>query len=63
MLKGKTAVITGCLRGIGRTTMDMFAENGANIFACAQMEDEEFSDVISNDSEHDTRVVEERSEH
>lgn len=46
LLEGKTAVITGCLRGIGRTTMDLFAENGANIFACAQMEDEEFSKHI-----------------
>ena len=43
LLNGKTAVISGCLRGIGRTTMDIFAENGANIFACAQMEDVEFS--------------------
>ena len=51
MLKGKTAVITGCLRGIGRTTMDLFAENGANIFACAQMEDEEFSQHIKALSE------------
>ena len=51
LLKGKTAVITGCLRGIGRTTMDLFAENGANIFACAQMEDEEFSKHILELSE------------
>jgi len=46
LLNGKTAVISGCLRGIGRTTMDIFAENGANIFACAQMEDVEFSSHI-----------------
>ena len=51
LLEGKTAVITGCLRGIGRTTMDLFAENGANIFACAQMEDEEFSKHILELSE------------
>lgn len=46
LLKGKNAVITGCLRGIGRTTMDLFAANGANIFACSQFEDIEFSDHI-----------------
>jgi len=46
LLKGKTAVVSGCLRGIGRTTMDIFAENGANIFACAQIEDVEFSSHI-----------------
>lgn len=36
MLKGKNAVITGCLRGIGFETMRCFAENGANVWACAQ---------------------------
>lgn len=46
LLNGKTAVITGCLRGIGRTTMDLFAANGANIFACCQFEDVEFSSHI-----------------
>lgn len=48
LLQGKTAVITGCLRGIGRTTMDLFAENGANIFACSQIEDAEFSKHIQD---------------
>lgn len=42
LLQGKTAVITGCLQGIGRATMDDFAENGANIFACCLHETEEF---------------------
>jgi 3-oxoacyl-[acyl-carrier protein] reductase len=42
MLSGKTAVITGCLQGIGRATLDLFAENGANLFACCQCEDERF---------------------
>ncbi len=35
MLKGKTAVITGCLQGIGKETMRVFAKNGCKIFACA----------------------------
>lgn len=42
MLKDKNVVITGCDRGIGRTTMMTFAENGANIFACAYQCNEEF---------------------
>lgn len=46
LLKGKNAVITGCLRGIGRTTMDVFAQNGANIWACCQAPDEEFENHI-----------------
>ena len=48
MLRGKTTIITGCLKGIGRATMDLFAENGSNIFACAQHEDEEFKRHIAN---------------
>lgn len=42
ILKGKNVVITGCLKGIGRGTMDVFAKNGANIWACAQTKDPEF---------------------
>lgn len=41
ILNGKTAVITGCLQGIGRATLDVFAKNGANVFACCQHETEE----------------------
>lgn len=42
LLKEKNAVITGCLKGIGRSTMDIFAQNGANIWACCQHEDADF---------------------
>ena len=42
LLSGKNAVVTGCLRGIGRQTLDLFAEHGANVWACAQHADEEF---------------------
>ena len=42
LLKEKTAVITGCLQGIGLATLDLFAQNGADIFACCQCETEEF---------------------
>jgi 3-oxoacyl-[acyl-carrier protein] reductase len=40
LLVGKTAVITGCLKGIGKSTLELFAKNGADIFACYQSEDE-----------------------
>lgn len=33
MLHDKYAIITGCGRGIGRSIMDLFAKNGATIFA------------------------------
>lgn len=48
LLKDKTAVITGCMQGIGRATLDLFAKEGADIFACCQNETEEFSKHIGS---------------
>jgi 3-oxoacyl-[acyl-carrier protein] reductase len=48
LLKGKNAVITGCLKGIGRATMELFAKNGANIWACCQYQDAQFDGCIDN---------------
>lgn len=42
MLSGKNIVITGTLQGIGRATLEYCANNGANIWACAQLQTEEF---------------------
>lgn len=42
MLKGKSIVITGCLQGIGKETLRVFAENGANVFACSYKQDDEY---------------------
>ncbi len=42
MLRGKNAIITGARRGIGRATVEVFAAHGANIWACARKQDEEF---------------------
>jgi 3-oxoacyl-[acyl-carrier protein] reductase len=42
MLKEKNAVITGCQKGIGKKTLEIFASNGANLWACAQTPDESF---------------------
>jgi 3-oxoacyl-[acyl-carrier protein] reductase len=47
LLKGKTAVVTGCLQGIGRATLDVFAAHGANVFACCQVPSDEFSSHCS----------------
>ncbi len=33
-LSGKNAIITGCSRGIGRATLEVFAQSGANVWAC-----------------------------
>ena len=46
MLKGKNAIITGARRGIGRATVEAFAKNGANIWACARQPDAEFEAAL-----------------
>lgn len=48
LLKGKNAVITGCSRGIGRSTLEMFARNGANVCALVRKETSEFAAFIGN---------------
>jgi len=42
MLRGKTAIITGASRGIGLATVEVFAENHADIWACAHTPSDEF---------------------
>ncbi len=39
---GKNAIITGARRGIGRAVVELFAQNGANIWACARTPDPDF---------------------
>jgi 3-oxoacyl-[acyl-carrier protein] reductase len=47
LLQQKTAIITGCNRGIGKAVMEVFAENGADIFACVRKESDEFFDATA----------------
>lgn len=42
MLERKNIVITGCLQGIGKETMTMFAQNGASVIACAYQYNDKF---------------------
>ena len=42
MVSNKNIVVTGCLQGIGRETLTVLARHGANVFACAYKQTEEF---------------------
>jgi 3-oxoacyl-[acyl-carrier protein] reductase len=42
ILGNKNVIITGDRRGIGRATVEVFASNGANVWACARKYDEKF---------------------
>jgi 3-oxoacyl-[acyl-carrier protein] reductase len=42
ILNNKNAIITGCIQGIGKATLEEFAKNGANIWACALEYNEDF---------------------
>ncbi len=52
LLNQKNAIITGARRGIGRATVEVFAKQGANIWACARKCDDAF--------EADMRLVAEK---
>ncbi len=39
---GKNVIITGARRGIGRRVLELFARNGADIWACIRTENESF---------------------
>lgn len=50
-LKGKNAIITGSNRGIGSATLEVFAQNGVNVWACSRSEDEENDKYLRKMSE------------
>lgn len=46
LLRGKNVILTGAKRGIGRAILELFARNGANIWACGRSPDEGFESDI-----------------
>lgn len=48
LLKNKTAVISGSNRGIGKSIVEIFSKNGANIFACARNIDNDFIKYLND---------------
>jgi 3-oxoacyl-[acyl-carrier protein] reductase len=52
LLEGKNAIVTGARRGIGRAVTEVFARNGANVWAFVRSHDDEFeeyADGLSSD--------------
>lgn len=48
MLTNKNAIITGSNRGLGKVMVEQFAKNGANIYACARSQNDEFEKHLNN---------------
>ena len=47
LLEGKNAIITGARRGIGRKTVETFAAEGANVWACAREKNDDFENDMA----------------
>ena len=48
LLNNKTAVITGCSRGIGFSIMENFCKNGATVVACVRETNQNFEKSVEN---------------
>lgn len=48
MLQTKTAIVTGCNRGIGKAILEDFARHGADVFAVVRKENEQFTAYCSD---------------
>ena len=48
LLEGKNAIVTGTARGIGHKIVEVFASNGANVWACARKQTPEM-DIYCKD--------------
>ena len=47
LLQNKTAVVTGCNRGIGKKILEVFSANGATVIACVRNISEEFKTSLN----------------
>lgn len=57
LMCGKTVLITGCRRGIGRAMVNLFAANGARVYAHARTEDTNFiAEMDEIARQHQTKI-------
>ncbi|MDD5869246.1 MAG: SDR family NAD(P)-dependent oxidoreductase [Succinatimonas sp.] len=58
MLQGKTALVTGCNRGIGKAIIEKFAKDGANLITVTRTQSTEFDDFLKSlESTYNTTVI------
>ena len=57
LLNNKTAVITGCNKGIGKKILEVFSENGAKIYACVRKIDNDFNNKIKIISQNNKNII------
>lgn len=57
MLKGKTAIITGGVRGIGKAIAQLFCQNGANVVLCYRSNEEAAKNTAEELKKYGTQVV------
>lgn len=58
MLTGKTAIITGASRGIGLASVEVFAEHGAHVWACARTQTDEFEQKLKEMADKNVGTIE-----
>lgn len=56
MLKGKSAIITGGVRGIGKAIAKEFCQNGANVLLCYRSNDQEAQKTVEELAQYGTKV-------
>ena len=58
LLSSKTSIVTGCNKGIGKSILEEFSKNGANIFACTKVLNKEFHSLTSEiEKKHNNKII------